>query len=164
MGWAACCSIQIWQCCCRWLEDEPWGSFCGCWRSSAPARPRLPLLLAHLFMREKIGRERRKQREKIVEGIISRGTILMPQVRSGSKASVRSFLSCPAVILRTQCILSCAGTTVPWFSASQCRQVKINPKKALEKKDHFLQLRDGAPVSQLSWRSNTLWTWIGENG
>lgn len=95
-----------------------------------------------------MGREGRKQREEIVEGIISRGTILTPHVRLGSKAGVKSCLTCPAVILRTQRILSGAGTTVLWFSTSQYRQVKINLKKLLKKQDHLLQLRDGAPVSQ----------------
>lgn len=92
-----------------------------------------------------MGRESRKQRENIVEGIISRGTMLMPHVRLGSKAGVKSCLSHPASTLRTQCVLSCAGTTVLWFSTSQHRQVKINPKKALKKEDHFLQLKACAP-------------------
>lgn len=88
------------------------------------------LFLLHTCSWEKkMGREGRKQREEIVEGIISRGTILTPHVRLGSKAGVKSCLTCPAVILRTQRILSCAGTTVLWFSTSQYRQVKINLKK-----------------------------------
>lgn len=74
----------------------------------------------------------------------------MPHVRLGRKAGVKSCLSCPAIILRAQCVLSCAGTTVLWFSTSQYRQVKVNPKKGLTKEGHLLQLRDGALVSQLS--------------
>lgn len=96
------------------------------------------------------GKGSRKQREKIAEDIISRGTMLMPHGRLGNKAGGKSCLSCPAVILRAQCILSCSGTTVLWFSTSQYRQVKINPKEGLTKAGNLLQLRDGTPVSQLS--------------
>lgn len=64
----------------------------------------------------------------MVEGITSRWTILMPCIRSGSKAGVKSCLSCPDLLSHPR--EHSVSSIVCWFSTSKYRRMKIKPKKS----------------------------------
>jgi len=60
-------------------------------------------------------RESRKRREKMVEGIVLGGAVLIPCIRLGSQAGVKSCLSTPSPVilsLRTRCVLVCVSVAV----------------------------------------------------